>query len=88
MPTPRSATECAICGSIFDSARLRRELTSLEEKISDPTIWANAARSQPLMRERKRLEGLLADDAELARRTADIEAYFDLAREVKPSNPS
>ena len=82
--TPQSATKCAICGSIFDSARLRRELATIEEKISDPTVWADAARSQPLMRERKRLETLLADDAELARRCDDIEAYFDLAREGEP----
>ncbi len=33
------------------------------------------------MRDRKRIENLLADDAELARRTEDIEAYFELARE-------
>jgi peptide chain release factor 2 len=33
------------------------------------------------MRERKRLEAMLADDAELARRSGDIEAYFELARE-------
>jgi len=33
------------------------------------------------MRERKRLESALADDADLARRTEDIDAYFDLARE-------
>ncbi len=50
-------------------------------EISDPAVWADAARSQPLMRERKRLETLLADDAELARRTDDIEAYLELAKE-------
>ena len=33
------------------------------------------------MRERKRLETLLSDDAELARRSDDVSAYFDLARE-------
>jgi peptide chain release factor 2 len=33
------------------------------------------------MRERKRLETLLADDAELARRSDDVEAYFELAKE-------
>ena len=53
----------------------------IEEKISDPSVWADGAKSQPLMRERKRLETLLADDAELARRADDIEAYFELARE-------
>ncbi len=33
------------------------------------------------MRERKRLETLLSDEAELARRADDIDAYFELARE-------
>ncbi len=33
------------------------------------------------MRDRKRLEKLVADDDELARRSGDIEAYFELARE-------
>jgi peptide chain release factor 2 len=33
------------------------------------------------MRERKRIENLLADEGELARRADDIEAYFELARE-------
>jgi peptide chain release factor 2 len=72
---------CATCGSIFDAARLRRELSDIEEKVADPAVWADAAKSQPLMRERKRLEGLLADDEELVRRAGDIGAYFELARE-------
>jgi peptide chain release factor 2 len=80
-PTPRFAIKFAICGSIFDSARLRRELSAVEEKLADPAVWADGARSQPLTRERKRVETLLADDAELARRIEDIEAYFELARE-------
>ena len=33
------------------------------------------------MREKKRLEHVLATDADLARRTDDIAAYFDLAKE-------
>ena len=79
--TPRFAIGCASCGSIFDAARLKRELTTIETQISDPAVWADGARSQPLMRERKRLETLLADDAELKRRMDDIEAYFELAKE-------
>ena len=39
------------------------------------------------MRERKRLEALLADDAELARRSDDIEAYFELAKEGEATEP-
>ncbi|MBB5055537.1 peptide chain release factor 2 [Granulicella aggregans] len=75
------------CGSIFDAPRLRRELATIEEKTADPSVWADASRSQPLMRERKRLETLLADDADLARRTDDIEAYFELAKEGENTEP-
>jgi peptide chain release factor 2 len=39
------------------------------------------------MRDRKRIEALLSDDAELARRTEDVEAYFDLAREGEAVEP-
>ena len=85
--TPRCATGFASCGSIFDAPRLKRELAAIEEKIADPTIWADAARVQPLMRDRKRLETLLADDAELLRRTDDIDAYFELAREGEATEP-
>ena len=44
-------------------------------------MWSNTAASKPLMRDRKRLESLIADDDELVRRTGDIDAYFELARE-------
>jgi peptide chain release factor 2 len=85
--SPRCASGFASCGSIFDAARLKRELAVIEEKISDPSVWADGAKSQPLMRERKRLETLLADDAELARRADDIEAYFELAKEGEATEP-
>ncbi|MFZ0519168.1 MAG: peptide chain release factor 2 [Acidobacteriaceae bacterium] len=65
----------------LDAERLRKELASIEQKVADPAVWANPAVSQPLMRERKRLESLLADDSELRRRRDDIAAYFELARE-------
>jgi peptide chain release factor 2 len=75
------ATKCATCGSIFDPARIRRELADIETKLADQAVWSNPAASQPLMRDRKRLEALVADDDELVRRTGDAEAYFELARE-------
>jgi peptide chain release factor 2 len=70
-----------ICGSIFDAPRLREQLAQIEKKISDPSVWSNPEQSQQLMRERKRLEGSLASDSDLARRSEDIDAYFDLVRE-------
>ncbi len=39
------------------------------------------------MREKKRLEGLLSTEAELIRRTEDISAYFDLAKEGENVEP-
>ncbi len=39
------------------------------------------------MRDRKRIEAQLADDTELERRTGDIEAYFELAREGEQVEP-
>ena len=82
-----SAIRYAGCGSIFDSPRLRSELNALEGKLADPGLWSNPALSQPLMRDRKRIEAQLADDQELERRTGDIEAYFELAREGEAVEP-
>ncbi|MGA9244697.1 MAG: peptide chain release factor 2 [Silvibacterium sp.] len=68
----------------LDAPRLKSELASIEQQLSDPNLWSNPQLSQPLMRDRKRIEALLADEAELARKTDDVEAYFDLAREGEP----
>src|SRR6266568_5119588 len=95
-PTLRCATKSATCGSIFDPARLHRELASIETKLADPALWTDSGASKPgsprtglgsgggskpLMRDRKRLEAQIAADEELVRRTGDIDAYFELAHE-------
>src|ERR1700722_17908688 len=87
LPTLRSAKRFATFGSIFDHARIDKELAALESKLSDPAIWSNPSDSQVLMRERKRLEGQLAMENELVRRTGDIDAYFELAREGESVEP-
>jgi peptide chain release factor 2 len=69
-------------GAIFDAASLRSQLAEVEKTITaEPNLWSDPAKSQQLMRQRRRLEDSLAKDAELARRTEDVAAYFDLARE-------
>ncbi len=87
MPTLPYATACATCGSIFDPARLRADLAKVEEKLSDPAVWGKPAESQVMMRERKRLEEQLAYDAELTRRSGEVDAYFELAREGESVEP-
>jgi len=76
-----SAIKFATCGSIFDPARIRRELADIEKKLADPAMWKDPAASKPLMRERKRLEEMIADDEQMLRRVGDIESYFELAKE-------
>ena len=68
-------------GSIFDAGNLRQRLTEIEKQASDPNLWSNPQKSQTVMREKKRLEDMLANEANLIRHGDDISAYFDLARE-------
>jgi peptide chain release factor 2 len=53
----------------------------VEKEASDPNLWSDPAKSQTVMRERKRLEDMLSTEAELARRVSDLDAYFELGRE-------
>jgi len=69
------------CGAIFDAPKLRAQLAEVEKKVADPNLWSDPQQSQTVMRERKRLEDLLATETELERRLGDISAYFDLGRE-------
>jgi peptide chain release factor 2 len=68
-------------GSIFDAGNLRQRLTEIEKQASDPNLWSNPQKSQTIMREKKRLEDMLANETNLIRHSDDISAYFDLARE-------
>jgi len=56
-------------------------MARIEKEASDPNLWSNQQKSQTVMRERKRLEDMLSTEADLARRSDDIAAYFELARE-------
>jgi peptide chain release factor 2 len=69
------------CGSIFDAPKLTAQLAEIEKQASDPNLWSNPEKSQNVMREKKRLAHILATETDLARRTSDIEAYFELGRE-------
>jgi len=60
---------------------LRQQLAEIEKQAADPNLWSNPQKSQQIMREKKRLEEGLSTEAELIRRSDDISAYFELARE-------
>jgi peptide chain release factor 2 len=56
-------------------------LAEVEKQVADPNLWSNPEKSQTVMRERKRLEHVLATENDLVRRGDDIHAYFELAHE-------
>jgi peptide chain release factor 2 len=74
-------------GSTFDAGTLRQQLSEIEKQVADPTLWSNPQKSQVIMREKKRLENILATEADLVRRGDDITAYFELAREGENVEP-
>jgi peptide chain release factor 2 len=53
----------------------------VDKQAADPNLWSNPQKSQTVMREKKRLESALTTEGELSRRSDDIAAYFELARE-------
>jgi peptide chain release factor 2 len=57
------------------------QLAEIEKQAADPNLWSNPQKSQTVMREKKRLEHVLATEADLVRRGDDISAYFELAKE-------
>jgi peptide chain release factor 2 len=70
-----------ISGSTFDAGKLREQLAEVDKQAADPALWTNSQKSQQVMRQKKRLENVLATEADLVRRGDDISAYFDLGRE-------
>ncbi len=79
--TSRSKAKFTTFGSTFDAAQLRQQLAEVEKQAADPNLWSNPQKSQTVMREKKRLEGALSTEGDLSRRSDDIAAYFELARE-------
>ncbi|HXX26809.1 MAG TPA: peptide chain release factor 2 [Terriglobales bacterium] len=65
----------------LDADKLRQQLSEIDKQTADPNLWSNPQESQQLMRQKKRLEEMLAVEADLVRRSEDISAYFELARE-------
>jgi peptide chain release factor 2 len=74
-----------LCGVIFDVARSRDTIASLEKKIAQPDFWGDQEQAQKVMQQRKAAEAVLASDAKLATMSSDIETYFHLAEEEKDS---
>jgi peptide chain release factor 2 len=79
------ASASNLCGVIFDVARSRDTIASLEKKIAQPDFWQDQEQAQKVMQQRKSAEAVLASDSKLATMASDIETYFHLAEEEKDS---
>jgi len=79
--TLRSASRPTLCGAIFDAPGKKAQLAKTEQQISDPDFWNQPEKSQKIMQDRKRLEESLAQEAEVARLTSDLDTLFELGRE-------
>src|ERR1700685_3075429 len=78
----RSASKLTLCGAIYDSSKKKLQLAKIEQQISDSDFWnQQPEKSQKIMQERKRLEQAIADEAEVARLTSDLDTLFELGRE-------
>ncbi|MBI4460706.1 MAG: peptide chain release factor 2 [Acidobacteria bacterium] len=67
--------------SFLDAPPKRQKLAELEKKIAEPGFWNDQTISQKILQERKRLEEVLKTDEELAHDQADLEVWFELAKE-------
>ncbi len=84
--TSRSASKLTLCGAIFDAATRKTQLAKLEEQTNAPDFWSNPEKSQKIMQERKRLEEQIAQDANIAGLTSDLDTLFELGREGENVN--
>jgi peptide chain release factor 2 len=75
------ASASSSCGAIFDVARSRETLASLEARISEPDFWQDQEQAQKVMQQRKAADAVLSSDAKLASMASDLETYFHLAEE-------
>jgi peptide chain release factor 2 len=68
-------------GVFFDAATARRQLETIEKQMGQPNFWQDQDASAKTLTTRRRLEERLETDARLDRALADLDAYFELARE-------
>ncbi|HXX18945.1 MAG TPA: peptide chain release factor 2 [Candidatus Acidoferrum sp.] len=66
---------------MFDIESAQKQLTTLEEKVSDPNFWQEQEKAQAVLQERKQFEDRVNAEKTLATKTSDLDTYFHLAQE-------
>ena len=69
------------CGGIFDLDEKRERLRELARSVTEPGLWDDRERAEPLMREKSHLERELRFYGELEGLLSDVDVLFELAEE-------
>src|SRR5689334_11149707 len=72
------------CGAIFDTPRSAEELSSIEDRVSNPDFWKDQAAAQKLLQRRRRLEEDRDLSDSLRRRTEDLAVLVEWAEAGEP----
>ncbi|HXW61389.1 MAG TPA: peptide chain release factor 2 [Candidatus Acidoferrales bacterium] len=66
---------------MFDAASAQKQLTAIEEKVSDPNFWQDPEKAQSVLQERKQFEDRVNAEKALSNKVSDLDTYFHLAQE-------
>jgi peptide chain release factor 2 len=69
------------CGATFDVPANRKRLAELEQQVSKPGFWDDQAAAQRVLQQRKQASERVDADAELTRRSVELETFIELIRE-------
>jgi peptide chain release factor 2 len=72
-------------GGFFDVAEKRKELARTEAQAAAPDFWSDQAAAQKLLRERSRLERIIARQESFESAIADASVLFEFAEEDEDS---
>ena len=73
-----------ICGAIFDAARPAEELSTIEQRVSQPDFWKDQAGAQKLLQRRRRLEEDRDLSQSLRTRAEDLAVLVEWAEGGEP----
>src|SRR5262245_46839244 len=79
-----SASALAICGVIFEAARLDEELTRLEARAAAPAFWKDQAEAQRTLQRRRRVEQDRDLMLSLRKRSDDLGVLLEWASAGEP----
>jgi peptide chain release factor 2 len=68
-------------GGVFDLAKSRLRLETIEAELSKPDAWENPERMTPILREKSVLTGKVADGERLLAARADLEEWLGMAKD-------